>query len=172
MPNWTTCTLTMRGIGTNAALYSDTEDGKRYFDFNKIIPEPKTPEECVEKYGERYLDHVDENGNSAHALMHTDDDSWFNWYDWHCDFWNTKWGACDTRVEGPNTVVFDTAWDAPYPIFEKLSELFPNELLHTKLEFEGEWGVLYHQIYKGGICIDRTEEHLDDEDEDEDDEDV
>ena len=48
-----------------------------------------------------------------------------SWYEWHNRYWNTKWNACDTEVDG-NQITFDTAWSFPAPVIEKLSELFPD----------------------------------------------
>ena len=57
------------------------------------------------------------------------------WYEWNCEHWATKWNACDTEVteygSGSLHVQFDTAWDFPFPIFEKLVSDFPT------LDFEG-----------------------------------
>lgn len=46
------------------------------------------------------------------------------WYDWNIANWGTKWNSCDAVLEG-NWFKFDTAWNAPIPVFKKLSELFP-----------------------------------------------
>ena len=49
-------------------------------------------------------------------------------YHWHIDHWGTKWNAYDYR-EGEDysqseTLDFLTAWSAPHPILERLSEMF------------------------------------------------
>ena len=53
----------------------------------------------------------------------------FNWYDWNCDNWGTKWDASETRIswDGSDLVInFDTAWDVPREFIEKLSHLYPD----------------------------------------------
>lgn len=133
MPNWTYNTITVAEGDCDLRQFLSENEGKKYFDFNLIIPEPKTKEECIEKYGEQYID----NENSH--LMHNESDEWFNWYDWHCDFWGTKWNACNSYVEDNDdgkSANFDTAWDAPKPIFQKLSEMFPDCLFETCSEYE------------------------------------
>jgi len=53
----------------------------------------------------------------------------FNWYDWNCDNWGTKWDASETRLswEGDDLVInFDTAWNVPSRFIEKLSHLYPD----------------------------------------------
>jgi hypothetical protein len=58
-----------------------------------------------------------------------------SWYEWSIQHWGTKWNACDPEVtdNGDSSlhVKFDTAWDFPFPIFEKLVTDFPT------LDFEG-----------------------------------
>lgn len=78
------------------------------FDFNTIIPMPDyiykgdLGREEEKKYGKN------------------------NWYDWSLENWGTKWNSCYTRIQKGTTsmvIEFDTAWDTPMPIYEKLAEL-------------------------------------------------
>ena len=50
-----------------------------------------------------------------------------DWYDWRCRNWGTKWNAYDIAAfdEDSDTITFETAWSAPHPILEKLSQMFP-----------------------------------------------
>lgn len=81
-------------------------------DFNILIPEPETEEECINKYGDEYIDH----GNLH--LGHTKGKEWFNWYDWRRNYWGTKWGAWDGEMsfkgDGAIVIKFTTAWAPPY----------------------------------------------------------
>lgn len=60
------------------------------------------------------------------------------WFDWRVSNWGTKWNAYGY---GENTsgchkedmLSFQTAWSAPYPVLERLSEMFPD------IEMEHEW---------------------------------
>ena len=45
-----------------------------------------------------------------------------DWYDWANAKWGTKWNAHESMWDG-YTVVFDTAWSDPEPIFIELSKL-------------------------------------------------
>lgn len=68
------------------------------------------------------------------------------WYSWCCNNWNTKWDAFDSDSEFSYSVLGDgshetfitflTAWDAPFPVIEALSEKFPKAefTLHTSYE--------------------------------------
>jgi Api92-like protein with ferredoxin domain len=53
----------------------------------------------------------------------------YDWYDWRVENWGTKWNTYSFEIEheGPGELQFrfDTAWDFPRPIFEKLAEMFP-----------------------------------------------
>ena len=152
MPNWVYNTLYMEGIG-KADLYStEIVDGveRKRFDFNKLIPEPKTEEECREKYGgDKFID------NDDHHLEHDDGREWFNWYDWHVKYWGTKWNAVETIIDDDDTVRFQTAWGAPEQIFRAITRMFPGKELDVNVDYET--GEMYELEYLNGECI-REEE--------------
>lgn len=85
-------------------------------DFNKIIPEPRTIEECPESCIRTESSYVEEDTERP----------WFDWYKWRIHHWDTKWGAYDGYTEQGNTFltfVFSTAWSLALPIMEKLTRL-------------------------------------------------
>mgnify|MGYP002523298255 CR=1 FL=1 len=58
-----------------------------------------------------------------------------DWYHWCIGNWGTKWDAYevlydvyDDRIE----LFFQTAWNAPYPIFDELSAMFPTLEINVK----------------------------------------
>ena len=59
------------------------------------------------------------------------------WYEWAVSNWGTKWNACgyepDTDYSDNGMIWLQTAWSAPDPIYQKLSELYPN------IEFKCQW---------------------------------
>ncbi len=76
-----------------------------------------------------------------------------NWYDWNCKNWGTKWSACNQTIEG-NKIIFDTAWSTPYPVIEKISEMFPEITITLKYadeDFGQNCGFL---IFEGGEIVD------------------
>lgn len=84
------------------------------------------------------------------------------WYEWSISNWGTKWNAYgygeDTvGYQDGDELYFQTAWSAPHPILEKLSEMFP------EIEAEHEWADedigqnCGRYCYKGG---ERTEEYI------------
>ena len=49
-------------------------------------------------------------------------------YEWCNANWGTKWGFCDVekqKDEEKLSYTFLTAWSVPYPLIEKMSEMFP-----------------------------------------------
>lgn len=52
------------------------------------------------------------------------------WYDWSIKNWGTKWNAygydAGTDYSERENLRFQTAWSAPHPVLEKLSEMYPN----------------------------------------------
>lgn len=92
-----------------------------YFDFNKIIPEPQTIDECPEDCIRTEKSHVE--ADEARP--------WFNWYTWRLKYWDTKWGAYNAHTIIKNSAihfVFSTAWSPATPVFEKLIELYDHEI--------------------------------------------
>lgn len=93
-------------------------EGEYFIDFDKIIPEPRTIDECPE-------DCVVASAKEA-GIEEDEDRPWFNWYKWHNLYWGTKWGAYDAyTIIGKSYVqfVFSTAWNIPMPILRKLALL-------------------------------------------------
>lgn len=66
-----------------------------------------------------------------------------DWYDWCCSHWGTKWGDCDTSLNGHTDnhleFYFDTAWSAPIDGFAHISTMFPT-LTFTITYEEGGMG--------------------------------
>jgi len=68
-----------------------------------------------------------------------------DWYEWSCNNWGTKWNAysqfkdemLDTNSGNVQTaIIFDTAWSTPYPVIEKLHEMFPS--INIELRYADE----------------------------------
>ena len=53
-----------------------------------------------------------------------------DWYSWSNANWGTKWNSYDNARVNENTISFDTAWSTPFPVMEKLSEMFTDVTLH------------------------------------------
>lgn len=90
----------------NKILEEIKGDDGRAIDFEKIVPMP---------------DYIF-RGNLGTAERELYGEN--NWYDWSCENWGTKWNAYQI-YEMDNGVEFCTAWSAPFPVIQKLSEMFP-----------------------------------------------
>lgn len=87
-----------------------------YFDFNRIIPEPQSIEECDDKY----LKYTKEEQMEEDVF-----DNVYNWYDWRVDHWGTKWNSYENSIHQYNNILYIrylTAWEHPKPIISKLKE--------------------------------------------------
>ncbi len=79
-----------------------------------------------------------------------------DWYSWACANWGTKWNSYSHESDGPNEIKFDTAWSAPFPIIEKLSEMFPEiqiTLEYADEDFGQNCGVV---IFKAGDVVEEN----------------
>lgn len=116
MPNWVSNKLTIKANNVKEVLEfieSKHGDEPSVFDFNNVIPMPKALN-CVSSVG----DLSDKQRINMRIYGYKD------WYDWRIAKWGTKWNASDAVVRD-NTVKFDTAWNVAWPVFFRLSELFP-----------------------------------------------
>lgn len=81
------------------------------------------------------------------------------WYDWSCGNWNTKWNSYDPGEEGlgeppaDRDISFSTAWSAPHPILEKLSEMFLDVSIAHKWADEDLGNNCGEREYEGGECV-------------------
>jgi len=142
MPNHITNIITYNGdrkhIEKMLEAIKIDELGIGTVDFNKIIPMPDYVYKGNLGRKEREL-----YGNK-------------NWYDWSIANWGTKWNSYGYQ-EGfdysqTDCLSFQTAWAAPHPVIQKLSEMFPD------VEFTHEWAdedIGYNcgrHKYFGGEC--------------------
>jgi hypothetical protein len=88
------------------------EDGEQAVNFKTIIPMPDTVFQ-----GE--LSSEDEQKYPGDL----------NWYDWSINHWGTKWNAYETVIIDDDKLSFQTAWSAPWPIFEEWSRQCPEEVM-------------------------------------------
>ena len=136
-------------------LFSAIQRDHSPLDFNKLIP---MPTELEIESGSRtnagfkkYMEFVADNGyiaemESAYRADHPeiDREGWNlgkqalhnvkifgypTWYEWRIQNWGTKWNASSVEILD-GRLSFLTAWNAPKPVIEKLSEMFPTVSIH------------------------------------------
>jgi len=122
MPNHVTNVISFSGdksrISAMLKEIQNDEHGIGSVDFEKILPMPDTVYNGSLGIREREL--YGEN----------------NWYDWRIGNWGTKWnsyGYTENTTFQDGKIKFLTAWSAPHPILQKLSEMFPD------VKMEHEW---------------------------------
>ncbi|MBR3997585.1 MAG: hypothetical protein IKI93_04495 [Clostridia bacterium] len=90
-----------------AAICSvDTETGKKFVDFNKIIPMP-------------YNVYQGKLGSRERTIYGK-----LNWYDWSIENWGTSHNSYRFTQDG-NEIGFQTSWTPPHKILEELTGMFP-----------------------------------------------
>jgi hypothetical protein len=146
------------------------EDEDSHIDFEKIIPFPQelkhtaSPsnivsqaehDEWVRRRDNNELSQFEIESKPITQKMSDDFKTKYghdNWYDWRWDFWNTKWNAYSQKREG-NVIFFDTAWSTPYPVFQKLSEIFPQVIIDVKFADEDFGHNCGNYIYEAGVEV-------------------
>lgn len=123
MPNHVTNVIALNGdrkqICELLERIKNDEYGVGTVDFQKILPMP----DKVYKG----------NLSAAEKAVHGKN----NWYDWSFANWGTKWNSYgyekDKDYTNAETLRFLTAWAAPHPVMQRLSEMFP------EIEITHEW---------------------------------
>ena len=133
MPNWVFNNVTVYGDDKKLeevqnrlkAEYKGVENGDVNF-LNFIAP----PEANWEEYNTVGVPGLSSEDKAKHPV--------FNWYDWNCDNWGTKWNAGDASANRHNNqlfISFETAWSAPGPFMES----FFDYLVELGLEAHYTW---------------------------------
>lgn len=114
-------------------------------DFEMFVPYPIEVNE--ERESMKKILALKQKGKEAEAnkleILHklTYGNSKFNYYDWHCSNWGTKWNSCyakpPIKKDNKLTYNFDTAWGPPLPVIIAMSILFPNLIVNLKYDEPG-----------------------------------
>lgn len=75
------------------------------------------------------------------------------WYNWCITNWGTKWNAMKTKCTDSDTITFQTAWDNPEPVIQKLSELYPDIKIEHWWADEDIGANTGHRYFLDGIII-------------------
>ena len=115
MPNWIQTHIKVNGKKEKVQEIFDTvqsigQDGKKYFDLNKIFPMPKEIKDTENKVLKINKTLVKKYGAN-------------DWYEWSVKNWGTKWNTDHSYFdEEENIISFQTAWSFPSPILEYLAK--------------------------------------------------
>ena len=175
MPNHITSIITFDGPEEKVKeLKNKVTTKKSIFDFNRIIP---MPEELIisensytgffselEKYRLLDLAHIFRKecekfegtsfkSDAIAGLLNYLNYGYVSWYRWSIENWGTKWNSYEIEYINDNQVTFQTAWEFPKPIIQKLSELYP-ELTIIAEYYDEDFGYnLGSCTFKEGILI-------------------
>lgn len=81
-----------------------------------------------------------------------------DWYSWSVENWGTKWNSYGYKEfpeyqEADSEIRFLTAWSAPHPILEKLSELYPDVTFSHRWADEDFGHNVGERDYLGGEIV-------------------
>jgi len=103
------------------------------FDFEKVVPSPKTKEECPANC----------IANKDSSIVKEDSRPWFDWYKWNIINWGTKWNSYENCIdedkENTLKIAFCTAWDPAIPVIKALANQIEEDFKYT--------------YYECGMCI-------------------
>jgi hypothetical protein len=163
MPNWTSNEIHVGGDASAIREFLNfmRGDADQRFDFRKIIPMPELLRHTAsgfhkfEEHRTWYVINPDlsfgEPGYDKNERPFTPEEKTAlteigadSWYDWRLNNWGTKWNACQVEIDdtsetdGAVDIGFDTAWSAPFPVFEAIAAKFQNLTFEFRWTDEGE----------------------------------
>lgn len=167
MPNWCENELRVHGPkGLREDLLEKVrnteEDEKTEFDFNKVVPYPEeyASLDLLVKKWERDNKEVPWNDRPPRPKDGYNQGG----YEWCNQHWGTKWNASDVVVipessdddDETSVITFSTPWGPPFPVIEKLSEIFP-DLTFSLSYWEGGMGFMGEIVVHNGQIVNEME---------------
>lgn len=177
MPNY--CRNLIKVVDGNFQSVTDfMKSEERNFDFNKLIPMPQSmlylkkyngisrQSELGFKYwsapykSDKYafINEIKRWGFDLRETLregldrlyaYAESGHW-NSLDWARANWGTKWNAFDIDIDkSDKTIFFNTAWNAPIPIYKALAKQFPEHTINVLYYDEGEFFAGYCNIKDG-----------------------
>lgn len=177
MPNWVCNEIVFESKEAAAVVREAVETDEEGFDFNKITPMPESLLVCSgssTNFALGYLNgKISDEEASAKLPMHgrnqfggdadittlsqlrefgellADNIERYgcaDWYEWSIRNWGTKWNACEAYWSD-TSVCFDTAWDAPIPIFAAMALRFPG------VGFAATWSEEQFDLITGVLVV-------------------
>lgn len=174
MPNWCSQRLEVRGPSTDVVRFKvSTQTDKTQGDersLNHLFP---IPTELLETMKGGYSN--DEDGNKKPEQIALEEQQAKNlskygfadWYDWACEKWGTKWGACDvyencgvmvSTDSKPATysIHFQSAWSPAVGLIEEISRMYPTLTFGLMFTEEAHFFAGF-TIYKNGELVETGE---------------
>jgi len=145
-------------------------NGSLELDFNRIVHEPRSINECPPQY-------INNNSNNIQKLKGR---NWFNWYDWRCAYWGTKWNvnnkdSCFFSIDSIDEILThninnisiyaQTAWSPPIPLlqeWQRQAQAMDPDILIEADYYEPGWGFA-GELHSDGSDIDVPFDSMDDD---------
>jgi len=107
--------------------HDDNEGDYEYFDFEKVIPMPKSKQEAPDYFFDsRFYKYKNTRYDMTGRLAGDGYPENFDWWNWCIEHWGTKWNSCGTTIDKENLMIyFESAWCLPAPIFEVIADSNP-----------------------------------------------
>jgi len=176
MPNHVTTVVNLVGPQDEITRFWSTVAGKESeFDFNRIVEQPPeleiTSDGMIDYLQSEYTEKLPVK-ELVTKLLELDSETLENffagirnlrkhghasWYGWRCGKWGTKWNAYDIGIISSTSFSFDTAWAHPYPVFAKLSEMFPSVRFELRYADENIGSNMGHYAILGGQVMELTQ---------------
>jgi|LULH01.1.fsa_nt_gb hypothetical protein len=145
MPNWVSNSVHLKGSKEdldNLRKSVNKEEESKVMDLTSLVngDDPVKATETIVEHHEFNFDSIipmpeELKGTTSNGTVRPELEKKYghsDWYHWCIHNWGTKWNACDVKWHDDTHVTFDTAWAAPFEIFEALSEQHPNVEMHIK----------------------------------------
>lgn len=156
--NWASNTIRVAGYCSAIREFLDSVRGPddQLFDFNRIIPMPQLLRHTASGFHKfREEEHrtwyvinpdlpFDDPGYQHNQRPFTAEEKAAlgqigaeSWHSWSVENWGTKWNPCHINIgkisKSSVNITFDTAWCAPFPVFQAIAAKF------QQLAFEFTW---------------------------------
>lgn len=143
MPNWCYQTITIAGAEPDLDKFkADVRATKKCGDFNHLYP---IPEELANTTSGFFSDSEKQAAQEALENENLTKHGYKDWYDWACDKWGTKWGACDVDMEveplSKRDIWFGTftsAWAPADGLMVEISRLYPTLIIGISFTEESD----------------------------------
>lgn len=148
MPNWCYTSLTISGDNKELDRFLSglkKDDNGKISIVDSYLPCPEELKETVDGWSS---DEEEQNKREELYARNIEKYGYKSWYDWQYTEWGTKWGDCDTDVQG-DFITYNTAWGTMTRAWVRISEMFPNLLFEFEHEEEAGFFCGYEFVKNG-----------------------
>ena len=157
MPNHVENDLTISGNLETINNLLERYHGETILDADRIIPYPENFRQA-DKASEEAMEQARKKQITFEQAYLVKDGFNHGGYEWCIQHWGTKWGMYEftplVKTSDSVRVGFQSAWEPPLPLIEKMSEDFP-ELIFRLTYFDDDAGFMgVYKVQAGAILKD------------------